>query len=105
MDSWLRLLQAAASGSREECIAESQKLGYLTGAESETMLDAHVRSMTLLAAPFKAETPMPFSFAHGSDWAEITRQIRELIPVMLSQRLTPPPRETYSLNRLVDGMV
>jgi aarF domain-containing kinase len=67
------------------------------------MLDAHVNSMTLLATPFKSDTPMPFSFGQGTQWSEITTQIREQIPVMLQHRLTPPPKETYSLNRKLSG--
>ncbi|KAL1697089.1 ABC1-domain-containing protein [Schizophyllum commune] len=52
-DSWLRLLQAAASGDRDACVRWSTQVGYLTGAEDEVMVDAHVRSMTLLATPFR----------------------------------------------------
>jgi aarF domain-containing kinase len=35
MDSWLRLLQAAASQDRDACIQWSLKLGYLNGEENE----------------------------------------------------------------------
>jgi aarF domain-containing kinase len=35
MDSWLRLLQAAASEDRDACVEWSLKLGYLTGQENE----------------------------------------------------------------------
>lgn len=67
------------------------------------MLDAHVKSMVLLGTPFKASTPQPFRFGPSSPWAAITADIREQIPVMLKHRLTPPPRETYSLNRKLSG--
>ncbi|KAG6908124.1 hypothetical protein DXG01_006093 [Tephrocybe rancida] len=99
MDNWLRLLQAAASENRDACAEWSLKLGYLTGEENQVMLDAHVNSMVLLATPFRASTSQPFNFGQGSTWSEITAEIRAQIPVMLTHRLTPPPRETYSLNR------
>ncbi|KAJ3559027.1 hypothetical protein NM688_g589 [Phlebia brevispora] len=98
IDNWLHLLQAASLDDRQACIDWSREVGYLTGQEDEVMLDAHVKSMCLLATPFKASTKQPFAFGPGSPWADITAEIRAQIPVMLQHRLTPPPRETYSLN-------
>ena len=38
IDSWLRLLQAAASDDRDACVEWSRKLGYLTGEENDVRL-------------------------------------------------------------------
>ncbi|EJD05228.1 ABC1-domain-containing protein [Fomitiporia mediterranea MF3/22] len=114
IDKWMHVLQAAVNEDRERCIHWSLELGYLTGKESETMLDAHIRSLTLLATPFRGnKSPPPssgtgpadprYEFGRGSEWTRITAEIRSLIPVMLRERLTPPPRETYSLNRKLSG--
>jgi aarF domain-containing kinase len=67
------------------------------------MLDAHVKSMSSLGIPFRPTTKQPFSFGSGTEWAAVTSEIRGLIPAMLANRLTPPPRETYSLNRKLSG--
>lgn len=52
--------------------------------------------MELLAEPF---TKTRYDFARQS----VTDEVRKLIPVMLKHRLTPPPNETYSLNRKLSG--
>jgi aarF domain-containing kinase len=63
------------------------------------MVDAHIQSIMLLAIPFRASTSQPYDFATQT----VTDEIRALIPFMLQNRLTPPPRETYSLNRKLSG--
>ncbi|TBU29665.1 ABC1-domain-containing protein [Dichomitus squalens] len=103
IDDWLHLLSSAVAEDHDACIEWSLKLEYLTGEENDVMREAHVRSMILLGTPFKAGTRQPFRFGQGSEWTDITAEIRAQIPVMLKHRLTPPPRETYSLNRKLSG--
>ncbi|KAF9533987.1 hypothetical protein CPB83DRAFT_782649 [Crepidotus variabilis] len=105
MRMWRGLLEGAVEGDEERCREMSREVGYLVGGESETMINAHIKSLSLLATPFKRTTPQPFSFSPNSEseWGSITAEIRSLIPVMLQERLTPPPRETYSLNRKLSG--
>ena len=95
----MKLLQAGAQEDRKSSIQYSIELGFLTGMESESMLTAHVNSLFLLARPFK-NTGEKFDFGHGN---EMAAQVKNDIPLMLRERLTPPPDEAYSLHRKLSG--
>lgn len=93
-------LLAAASRSDKAAVKElSESLGYLTGHESRTMVEAHTKSVLTLAEPFLASAPDVYDFKDQT----ITERVKALIPVMLHERLAPPPEETYSLHRKLSG--
>lgn len=101
VNDYIAVLRGAVKGDRATVEEYSMKLGYLTGKESSAMVQAHVNSIMVLGEAFTPQKDgKPFDFRSQT----ITDRVRDNIGMMLNERLTPPPEETYSLHRKLSGV-
>ena len=63
----------------------------------QSLLNAHVDAVMILGEPFSKDQVFDFSSQNT------TARMQRLVPVLLADRLTPPPEESYSLHRKMAG--
>lgn len=96
---YLRLIEACARRDPDAVLSHSRTLGFLTGEESSIMNDAHIEASFLVGEPFHVDHIGGYDFSTS----DIPRRTAEAGKIMLKYRLTPPPKEAYSLHRRLSG--
>ena len=95
----MRIIHGGFINDKDQILHYSKDVGFLTGEENKEMLHAHYLGVLAMAEPFKQTPTGLYDFALQS----ILKNVEEIVPAMSKHRLTPPPKEIYSLHRKIVG--
>ncbi|SOV75535.1 ABC1 family, putative [Plasmodium sp. gorilla clade G3] len=96
VDQYLRLVKASIEENESKIYHYSFMLNFFNGQENQEMKTSHIKSVILVGEPFKTDI---YDFGHR----DIAKQIYNLIPKIIYNRLVPPRSEIYTLHRKLSG--
>lgn len=98
-DQYLRLVWGSAERDEEMVVDASVKLGFLTGDESRSMVEAHLAAAYAIGEPFALVEGEKYNFYQS----DLTERVTKHLHVFGRERLRPPPEDAYALHRKLAG--
>lgn len=96
VDEYLRLVKASTEENEKKVYHYSYMLNFFNGKENEEMKTSHIRSVILVGKPFKTKV---YDFGQG----DLAKEVYNLLPKIIHNRLVPPRSEIYTLHRKLSG--
>jgi len=100
VDDYMGIVYGAANNDKKKIIDYSKSLGILTGEEGKKMINAHIKASMVIGEGFSTKGDPYYDFSAQ----EVTNKVYELLPIMLENRLTPPPNAIIPLHRKLSGI-